>query len=308
MPHGLIASNEHGVVVSADLKNYVFTGYTAAPAPSGGLYVFDVVANPASIYGVRLPVDGQGAVVSAVNIGSGMRVTVLGSGVLGLLVFSPIAGGGSSDYGMALFNAGGECTFDSVQDHLVVGAAGNTYPNGGELAATGDTAIYVGAGIYPTSTSSSSTVELSRFQTTSYPYSTYNGQYFVTDYSRWRTEVWVSNGVVTTTNWTVSRPVVRRGSGFSAVLQTHQVGQYNVVTNILHYYYRYETGVLVGNALQQAAAKAGQEGTIAQNKAVVEAAQRSGALSSVQQYPYTQSAYNTTQNTVLVTDSSLYLQ
>lgn len=298
MTHGLLASNDYGVVVSADLKNYVFVDYIPAPVPSGGLYSFTTPGNAASIYGVRLPIGGQGAVISAVAIAGGVRVTVIGEGVLGLLVFSPITSGGVSDCGMALFDSVGQCTFDSTQKHLVVGAAGNIYPNGEMLVSSSDTAIYVGAGIYPAQTTNTESRILNG-TTTYQPYPSGTA--------------WTYTRVVyikATVSWLVDRAVVVRGSGaFSGAKVRHTAGSY-AYTYGAQYQRRYIQVFNSGGGTDTGwRAYSGDAGTAtkwAQEQAII-AEERVGQLSINNQYPYALSSYNTTQNAALITDSSLYL-
>ena len=302
MTYGLIAKNTHGVVISADLKNYMFSGYTAAPTPSAGLYVFIVTANAASIYGIRLSIGGKGSVVSAVPLGGGStRVTVLGSGVIGLLVFSPITGGGNSGYGMSLFDGNGQCTFDSAQKPLVVGAAGVITPGGAALVAAGDTAIYIGAGIYPSSSVSQSNVQV--------PALPQNSTGFV-----------VSRGVQyaravlerTTTVWDVKRTVALRTlNGFAGELMVHESGSYTTAGSWKKYqspiYATARTPTLSLVGAWSASLLAVPEFYYAFATLVDYAATAAGRLTASNTYPYTQASYNTTQNSILVTDSSLYL-
>lgn len=302
MPHGLIASNEHGVVISADLKNYVFGGYYGAPSPTGELYVFDVAAGAASIYGVRLPPGGQGSVVSAVAQGGGIvRVTVLGASVLGLLVFSPIAGATGAGYGLALFDGGGACTFDSNQKHLMVEAAGSIAPGAGAVAAAGDTAIYVGAGIYPTQ-SSSTQYNLITNGTTVY-------QYYPSGTAWTYTRVLYHK---TTVSWAVDRAVALRGSGsYTGAKLRHQAGSYAYIHGA-SYQSRYMESNTSGYIVRDTGWKAypgNQElyNKYAQEQAYIAESSKVGPLSVTNQYPYAASSYNVWQNSLLVTDSGRYL-
>lgn len=273
MAYGMVAKNEHGVLLSADQKNYVFAGYYAAPVPVGSLYTFNVAATALSIYGIRLPVGGQGSVISMVAILGGYRVTVLGVSVTGLLVFTPISGGGRTGYGFSLFNGAGACTFDSNQKHLAVTASGQLY-EGGRVISQADTVIYIGAGIHPTLSYTQKW-----YLVDTYTEMIWNG-WFPYTVSR---SLWY---LIRQNIWTVSRSVASRSAdGYTFAKQLHLSGWYN------QFIERKVTGGWGGS----------EYGFINKYTQFV------GALNNGAGYPYAASAYNTTQNLALVTDSALYL-
>ena len=288
MAYGMVAKNDHGVLLSADQKNYVFTGYYPAPAPSGNLFTFNVAATSLSLYGIRLPVGGQGSVISSVAISGGYRVTVIGTSVTGLLVFSPISGGGKTGYGFSMFNSAGACTFDSNQKHLVISSAG-ALPVGGSVAGTGDVVIFPTAGIYPetnyvdnwiTVDHASGTRVVQHYAgTDKYGTPMYNYEYVV--YNMYL------DLLIRTTNWAVYRPTaVRGGASFSSSKILHSSGWYKQQIS-------YRTRGGSSSSFQPFSYGYMQDS--------------SGALTANSQYPYAASSYNTTQNLALITNSALYL-
>ena len=304
MAYGMVAKNDHGVLLSADQKNYVFTGYYPAPAPSGNLYTFNVAATSLSLYGIRLPVGGQGSVISSVAISGGYRVTVIGTSVTGLLVFSPIAGGGVSGYGFSMFNSAGACTFDSNQKHLVVSSAGAVY-SGGSVAGTGDVVIFSGCGIYPSNTANTQTgVYLTRESPIVYNLGRdgYGNQIYTADTFTITGSVRAN---VTTTTWYVYRPTAyRNAASITASSLLHIQGQYAVVWGV---YREVIKRYNLSGSTSTSQEKNYYSVSSSQQAAAIESAQQSGVLSKTNQYPYAASSYNTTQNLALITDSALYL-
>lgn len=298
MAYGMVAKNDHGVLLSADQKNYVFTGYYPAPAPSGNLYTFNVAATSLSLYGIRLPVGGQGSVISSVAISGGYRVTVIGSSVTGLLVFSPISGGGKTGYGFSMFNSAGACTFDSNQKHLVVSSAGALY-NGGSVAGAGDVVIFAGAAIHASSQQTQSIWSdppppARAYRVFSNPTDT-STSYYV------RAEV-----TDTTTTWRIDRSIASRtSSGYSGGVMLQESGSY-----IYRGTWRYYRSTVGGYDLYQTTLSGVQGAPMANSWA--------GALSNYQvssqgritagnTFPYADNSYNTSQNLALITSSALYL-
>lgn len=288
MAYGMVAKNDYGVLLSADQKNYVFAGYYPAPAPVGNLYTFNVASNALSLYGLRLPIGGQGSVISSVAISGGYRVTVIGSSVTGLLVFSPISGGGHTGYGFSMFNASGQCTFDSNQKHLVVSAAGALY-SGGSVAGTGDVVIFPTAGIYPESSYTDAWINVdhasgSRVVSRQAGTDRYGAPIYETTIVFYDMYL---DLLIRTTNWAVYRPAAVRGaSSFSSAKMLHSSGWYKKQVS-------YRTRGGSSSSFNPFGYEYMQES--------------SGALTANSQYPYVSSAYNTTQNLALVTSSSLYL-
>lgn len=300
MAHGMVARNDHGVLLSADQKNYVFTGYYGPASVSGNLYTFYVANTALSMYGVRLPVGGQGAVISVV----GNCVTVIGASVIGLLVFSPISGGGRSGHGFSMFNAGGECTFDSNQKHLVVSAAGGLYP-GGSISTTDDVVIFNGCGIYPSGAPSSVVVRLpGAGMSWGFSFLYPNG---ATAYQYAYATVLKTSSV-----WSVSRGVaVRSPGGFYGSSIVQESGYYEILSD-KHFYesITYSSpqrgGSVPVHEVSSFNGACAQANTLTQNLLNSLAATQ-GRLSATNRYPYTAGSYNTTQNLALATNSALYL-
>lgn len=296
MAYGFLAKNEHGVVLSSQQKAFVFIGYYTPTSAANNLYTFTVPsASWQSIYGVRLAAGGQGAVISVVNSGSGFVVTVLGTGVLGLLAFSPIASGGRSGYGLALFNDSGECTFDSTQKPLVPTASGNLAP-GVSLSGAGDTVIFIGTGIYASSSTSVTTDNL---------YPAYSIRYYSNYYqSMIRTRVTYTN---TTTTWSISRNVaLRQAGGVIGTTLLHVSGSYTFMTDIQRWqtYPGFPEGVFHKVSQFDLHDTAGVHLETLVGKLIADAQAHIAATNT---FPYATGQYNTTQNHILLVDSSIYL-
>lgn len=296
MAYGFLAKNENGVVLSSQQKSFVFIGYFFPTNIVNNLYTFTVPsASWQSIYGVRLSEGGQGAVISVVNSVSGFIVSVLGTGVLGLLGFSPITSGGDSGYGLALFNDSGECTFDSTQKPLVPTASGNLAP-GVSLSGVGDTVIFIGAGIYASSSTSVTTENLYEVLSITY-YSSYYQSFF-------KTRVLYT---ATTTTWSISRNVaLRQAGGVIGTTLLHLSGSYTFMTNIQRWqtYAGYPSGAF--HVVSQFSPydtvsinlNTGVDNLIADAQA---------HIAATNTFPYATGQYNTTQNHILLVDSSIYL-
>ena len=296
MAYGFLAKNEHGIVLSSQQKSFVFIGYYTTTNVVNNVHTFTVPsASWQSIYGVRLAVGGQGAVISVVDSGSGFTITVLGSGVLGILVFSPIMSGGHTGYGLALFNAAGECTFDSTQKPLVPTASGNLSP-GVSLTGSGDTVIYIGAGIYASSSTSVTTDNL---------YKTYSVTYYSNYYqSFFKTRVLYTN---TTTTWSISRNVaLRQAGGVIGATLLHVSGSYTFMTNIQ----RWQTYAGSPSGAFHVVSQFSPYDTVSinlntgVNNLIADAQAHIAATNT---FPYATGQYNTTQNHILLVDSGLYL-
>lgn len=297
MAHGFIAKNDFGVVVCSDQKTFVFRNYYPAPSPSNSVYVFTVAETAASLYGIRLAAGGQGAVISVV----GATVTVLGSGVLGLLVFSPITAGGTQGHGIALFNSAGECTFDSTQKPLVVTAAGNLSP-GGTLYGTGDTVVYMGVGVYAQKNVSE---KHGNVYTSAYGEGIIGISYVNTFGRRVNTRVTYTN---TVTNWTIHRNVVQRGAGFvSGVTQFHLSGSYTFMTNIQRWSTSQEGGSRFYAVSSFENPYGGSISSRLESDTQALISQQQAKIASTNQFPYATANYNTSQNSILLLDSSIYL-
>lgn len=292
MAYGFLAKNAYGVVLSSQQKSFVFIGYYLPSSITNNIYTFTVpTATAQSIYGVRLTVGGQGAVISVIDSGSGFIVKVLGTNVLGLLAFSPINSGGHSGYGLALFNSSGECTFDSTQKPLVPSVSGNLAP-GVSLTGTGDTVIYIGAGIYFSSITTTTTERV--YDASSIRYWSESQQRLIS------LRVTYTD---TRTDWVVSRNVVEYlGGSIRGTTLVHLTGAYSYMSDIQRWM-SYNTTYFWKVSAFPRDVQASHIELGVQNLLTKAAADKAAANS----FPYTTGQYNTGHNHVLLLDSSLYI-
>jgi hypothetical protein len=284
MSYGLLSRNDNGVVVAADMKNYVLREVIPAPTPSGNVYTFGVTARTGQIYAVQLPVGGKGGVISEVLSGGAVTVTVLGVSVQSLYVFSPITTGPTSGYGMAVYDGVGACTYDSQQKHFVCDAIQSNFT----ATSSGDVIVGVAGDIVPTKTISYVDYYMGKESYAGYEF--YNCRSTEFGYICDQRLV-VRNMYIyykyKRTDWIVYRTVAERtATGFVSSNVEHMRGWFQEYDS---WYYTgfnlstnpsYPTSVYVGS---------------------------NGPIQSSGQYPYTQSSHYVGANFCMITRSAYYV-
>lgn len=298
MSYGFIAQNTHGVLISSLQKSYVFSQYIPAGTPTAGVYSFRCTGVWANLYGIRLGMGGQGSLLSVVYESGAFTVNVLGSGVLGILVFSPVVSAQRGAYSLTLFDHAGECTFDSSQKPLVVTHSAQLLPTN-LLSTSGDVVFYMGTAMYPSSTTT---------VTTQQTHSGYSLRYY-SQYYRVMMGTRVTY-TATTTEWNIDRNVAQRTStGILGAKQFHVSGEYTFATDFqrLQTDPRYrQNNIDVWRKVDhfQPYDTLSIDLEIALTDSIEKEKER---IRTANRFPYANQPYNTSQQLVLVTDSSNYL-